>query len=34
LTPELGQDEEYVFGQLLGMSSAQRIELAERGIIG
>jgi benzylsuccinate CoA-transferase BbsF subunit len=34
LTPELGQDEEYVFGQLLGMDSAQRAELEERGIIG
>jgi crotonobetainyl-CoA:carnitine CoA-transferase CaiB-like acyl-CoA transferase len=34
LTPELGQDEEYVFGQLLGMGSAQRAELEERGIIG
>ena len=34
LTPELGQDEEYVIGQLLGMGSAQRAELEERGIIG
>jgi crotonobetainyl-CoA:carnitine CoA-transferase CaiB-like acyl-CoA transferase len=33
LTPELGQDEEYVFGQLLGMSSAQRTELESREII-
>lgn len=33
LTPELGQDEEYVFGQLLGMSAAQRIELESREVI-
>ena len=33
LTPELGQDEEYVFGQLLGMSTAQRTELELREVI-
>ena len=33
LTPELGQDEEYVFGQLLGMSEAQRAELVSREVI-
>jgi crotonobetainyl-CoA:carnitine CoA-transferase CaiB-like acyl-CoA transferase len=33
LTPELGQDEEYVFGQLLGMSTAQRTELESREVI-
>lgn len=33
LTPALGQDEEYVFGRLLGLSSAQRRELEEREVI-
>jgi crotonobetainyl-CoA:carnitine CoA-transferase CaiB-like acyl-CoA transferase len=33
LTPELGQDEEYVFGQLLGMSSARQAELVSREVI-
>jgi crotonobetainyl-CoA:carnitine CoA-transferase CaiB-like acyl-CoA transferase len=33
LTPELGQDEEYVFGQLLGMSSAHQAELVSREVI-
>ena len=31
--PVMGQDNEYVFGELLGMSSAQVAELAERGVI-
>jgi crotonobetainyl-CoA:carnitine CoA-transferase CaiB-like acyl-CoA transferase len=33
LTPALGQDEEYVFGELLGLSSAQRAELQRREVI-
>lgn len=33
LTPELGQDEEYVFGELLGLSSAQRADLEAREVI-
>ncbi len=33
LTPELGQDEDYVFGELLGLSSAQRADLQAREII-
>lgn len=33
LTPELGQDEDYVFGELLGMSSAQRADLETREVI-
>ena len=33
LTPELGQDEDYVFGELLGLSSAQRAELESREVI-
>ena len=33
LTPTLGQDEDYVFGQLLGLSSAQRADLEEREVI-
>lgn len=33
LTPELGQHEDYVFGELLGMSSAARADLEERGVI-
>jgi crotonobetainyl-CoA:carnitine CoA-transferase CaiB-like acyl-CoA transferase len=33
LTPELGQDEDYVFGELLGLSAAQRADLQEREII-
>lgn len=32
-TPELGQDEDYVFGELLGLSSAQRQDLEQREII-
>ncbi|HLV76799.1 MAG TPA: CoA transferase, partial [Marinobacter sp.] len=32
-TPGLGQDEDYVFGQLLGLSSAQRQDLEEREVI-
>ena len=33
LTPELGQDEDYVFGELLGLSSAQRADLEAREVI-
>jgi len=33
LTPTLGQDEDYVFGELLGLSSAQRADLQAREII-
>ena len=33
LTPALGQDEDYVFGELLGLSSAQRADLEGREII-
>ncbi|WP_137919280.1 CoA transferase [Hydrogenophaga sp. 2FB] len=33
LTPELGQDEDYVFGELLGLSTAQRQDLEAREII-
>ena len=33
LTPALGQDEEYVFGELLGLSAATRAELEEREVI-
>ncbi len=33
LTPALGQDEEYVFGELLGLSSATRADLEEREVI-
>jgi crotonobetainyl-CoA:carnitine CoA-transferase CaiB-like acyl-CoA transferase len=33
LTPALGQDEEYVFGELLGLSSAQRADLEKREVI-
>ncbi|MEJ6022489.1 CaiB/BaiF CoA transferase family protein [Ramlibacter sp. PS4R-6] len=33
LTPTLGQDEDYVFGELLGMSSAQRSDLETREVI-
>jgi crotonobetainyl-CoA:carnitine CoA-transferase CaiB-like acyl-CoA transferase len=33
LTPALGQDEEYVFGELLGLSSAQRADLEGREVI-
>lgn len=33
LTPALGQDEEYVFGELLGLSGAQRAELERREVI-
>ena len=32
-TPELGQDEEYVFGELLGLSRERRNDLEEREII-
>lgn len=33
LTPELGQDEDYVFGELLQLSSAQRRDLEAREVI-
>lgn len=33
LTPALGQDEDYVFGELLGLDSAQRADLQARGVI-
>jgi crotonobetainyl-CoA:carnitine CoA-transferase CaiB-like acyl-CoA transferase len=33
LTPELGQDEDYVFGELLGLTAAQRAELEAREVI-
>jgi crotonobetainyl-CoA:carnitine CoA-transferase CaiB-like acyl-CoA transferase len=33
LTPSLGQDEEYVFGALLGLNSAARADLEEREVI-
>ena len=33
LTPELGQDEDYVFGELLGLSSSQRADLQAREVI-
>lgn len=33
LTPALGQDEDYVFGELLGLDSAQRADLEARGVI-
>jgi crotonobetainyl-CoA:carnitine CoA-transferase CaiB-like acyl-CoA transferase len=33
LTPALGQDEDYVFGELLGLSSAQRADLERREVI-
>ncbi len=33
LTPALGQDEHYVFGELLGLSSAQRADLERREVI-
>lgn len=33
LTPTLGQDEAYVFGELLGLSSAQRADLEAREVI-
>jgi benzylsuccinate CoA-transferase BbsF subunit len=33
LTPALGQDEDYVFGDLLGMDSAQRRDLEAREVI-
>ncbi len=32
-TPELGQDEDYVFGELLGLSSAERADLEDREVI-
>ncbi len=32
-TPELGQDEDYVFGELLGLSSSQRADFENREII-
>lgn len=32
-TPELGQDEDYVFGELLGLGRAERTELEEEGVI-
>lgn len=33
LTPALGQDEDYVFGELLGLGSAQRADLEAREVI-
>ncbi|MFT3821151.1 MAG: CoA transferase [Rubrivivax sp.] len=33
LTPALGEDEDYVFGELLGLSSAQRADLEAREVI-
>jgi crotonobetainyl-CoA:carnitine CoA-transferase CaiB-like acyl-CoA transferase len=33
LTPTLGQDEDYVFGELLGLNSAQRADLEAREVI-
>lgn len=33
LTPALGQDEDYVFGELLGLSAAQRADLERREVI-
>lgn len=33
LTPALGADEDYVFGELLGLSSAQRADLERREVI-
>jgi len=33
LTPELGEDEDYVFGELLGLTRAQRSELEAREVI-
>jgi crotonobetainyl-CoA:carnitine CoA-transferase CaiB-like acyl-CoA transferase len=33
LTPALGEDEDYVFGELLGLSSAQRADLEKREVI-
>ena len=33
LTPALGQDEDYVFGELLGLSAAQRADLESREVI-
>jgi crotonobetainyl-CoA:carnitine CoA-transferase CaiB-like acyl-CoA transferase len=33
LTPALGQDEDYVFGELLGLDSAQRADLERREVI-
>jgi crotonobetainyl-CoA:carnitine CoA-transferase CaiB-like acyl-CoA transferase len=33
LTPSLGQDEDYVYGELLGLSAAQRTELENREVI-
>ncbi|MCK9562928.1 MAG: CoA transferase [Bacteroidales bacterium] len=32
-TPELGQDEDYVFGELLGLTTDQRADLEEREVI-
>jgi crotonobetainyl-CoA:carnitine CoA-transferase CaiB-like acyl-CoA transferase len=33
LTPELGQDEDYVFGELLGLGQAERADLEAREVI-
>jgi hypothetical protein len=33
LTPALGQDEDYVFGDLLGLTSAQRADFQAREVI-
>jgi len=33
LTPKLGQDEDYVFGELLGLTCEQRADLERREVI-
>ena len=33
LTPALGEDEEYVFGELLGLNAQQRADLEAREVI-
>ncbi|MNY29840.1 formyl-coenzyme A transferase [compost metagenome] len=33
LTPALGQDEDYVFGELLGLGASQRADLEAREVI-
>jgi crotonobetainyl-CoA:carnitine CoA-transferase CaiB-like acyl-CoA transferase len=33
LTPSLGQDEDYIYGELLGLSAAQRTDLENREVI-
>ena len=32
-TPQLGEDEDYIFGELLGLSRAERTELEEAEVI-